>query len=302
MKLDSQPLIDAIPRPPCVKGDPAYRAWYLARKRGWVSFFEAVRICQRAGKTIKDVYPELSGEYNGHLEGELIRECIKCQSSFVAHVVGERGSPRKICKPCRTRTIESKACATCGGLFMPNNIMGKYCSPWCRHKAASSRQAQIRAHRNPRFVQRSCSMCGDYMTVKDKSKRRFCETCIVEYAREKSGYVSPYPMCGACGQMKSKSTTATCGADRCKLAHRRAKNAGRMYRILPETVLVLRSCPRCEACGTRFTDESQGVIDHCHTTWKIRGVLCSPCNVALGFAKEDPSRLRAIADYIEKHT
>jgi len=302
MKLDSAALIAAIPKPPCAKGDPAYRSWYLARKRGWVSFFEAVRICQRAGKTIKDVYPELSGEYDGHLEGELIRECDKCESLFVAHVVGERGAPRKRCKPCRTRTIEAKECATCGALFMPNNLMGKYCSPWCRNQAASVRQAQRRANRKPRLTQRPCSSCGQPMTVKDKSTRRFCDTCRVEYAHKKSGYYSPYPMCGACGQMKSARTRATCGADSCRAAHRKAKHAAGMYRIPPETVLVLRSCPRCEACGMTFTDESQGVIDHCHKTWKIRGVLCSPCNSALGFAKEDPARLRAIAEYAEKHT
>ena len=42
-------------------------------------------------------------------------------------------------------------------------------------------------------------------------------------------------------------------------------------------------------------------VDHCHATGKIRGILCHHCNVALGAAKDDPARLRALADYVEKH-
>lgn len=40
-------------------------------------------------------------------------------------------------------------------------------------------------------------------------------------------------------------------------------------------------------------------IDHCHVTGKVRGLLCTNCNNALGRAKEDPRILRAAAEYIE---
>jgi len=42
-------------------------------------------------------------------------------------------------------------------------------------------------------------------------------------------------------------------------------------------------------------------IDHCHTTGKVRDLLCSQCNTAIGMLKDDPCFLRAAADYIEKH-
>jgi hypothetical protein len=42
---------------------------------------------------------------------------------------------------------------------------------------------------------------------------------------------------------------------------------------------------RCEVCeGTESL-----VIDHCHKTGKVRGVLCGSCNLALGFLKDKPS-------------
>ena len=42
-------------------------------------------------------------------------------------------------------------------------------------------------------------------------------------------------------------------------------------------------------------------IDHEHTTGKIRKLLCNDCNAALGFAKEDPTRLQAMIAYLKEH-
>jgi hypothetical protein len=42
-------------------------------------------------------------------------------------------------------------------------------------------------------------------------------------------------------------------------------------------------------------------VDHCHTTGKVRGILCQPCNVTLGKVEESPVILRALANYIESY-
>jgi hypothetical protein len=41
-------------------------------------------------------------------------------------------------------------------------------------------------------------------------------------------------------------------------------------------------------------------VDHCHTTKKVRGLLCGNCNHSIGKMKDDPALLRAAADYLEK--
>lgn len=41
------------------------------------------------------------------------------------------------------------------------------------------------------------------------------------------------------------------------------------------------------------------VVDHCHATGRVRGLLCSPCNWMLGQADDNPAVLRNAADYIE---
>ena len=40
-------------------------------------------------------------------------------------------------------------------------------------------------------------------------------------------------------------------------------------------------------------------VDHDHETGKIRGLLCHACNIVLGLVKDDPDRLRLLANYLE---
>lgn len=47
--------------------------------------------------------------------------------------------------------------------------------------------------------------------------------------------------------------------------------------------LVLRSEGRCEICTEPSTVL---VIDHCHATGQVRGLLCGPCNSMLGMAQD----------------
>lgn len=39
-------------------------------------------------------------------------------------------------------------------------------------------------------------------------------------------------------------------------------------------------------------------IDHCHTTGKIRGLLCSACNTGIGLLQDDPALLDKAAAYL----
>jgi len=41
-------------------------------------------------------------------------------------------------------------------------------------------------------------------------------------------------------------------------------------------------------------------VDHCHTTNKVRGLLCQNCNFAIGHMKDDVARLRAAIAYLEE--
>jgi len=56
---------------------------------------------------------------------------------------------------------------------------------------------------------------------------------------------------------------------------------------------------RCACCGDLLQGGREEHIDHCHTTGRVRGILCRACNLTLGNAKESTPRLLAAAAYLE---
>ena len=61
---------------------------------------------------------------------------------------------------------------------------------------------------------------------------------------------------------------------------------------------------RCAICNSKETGSSSHkylLVDHCHTTEKIRGLLCNYCNVAIGYMKDDIELLKKAIIYLGKH-
>lgn len=64
--------------------------------------------------------------------------------------------------------------------------------------------------------------------------------------------------------------------------------------------MVAEAGGRCEICGTTDPGKRGWMIDHCHDTGAVRGVLCSPCNVGIGMLGDDIDRLRAAVAYLNQ--
>lgn len=54
---------------------------------------------------------------------------------------------------------------------------------------------------------------------------------------------------------------------------------------------------RCAICGG--SGSRRLVVDHCHETKRVRGLLCNHCNLMLGHARDSAQVLRAGAEYLE---
>ncbi len=59
----------------------------------------------------------------------------------------------------------------------------------------------------------------------------------------------------------------------------------------------------CAICGDTTADSAGRNlhVDHCHTTERVRGLLCSSCNSILGRAKDNPTILERAAQYLLSH-
>ncbi len=57
---------------------------------------------------------------------------------------------------------------------------------------------------------------------------------------------------------------------------------------------------RCNICKKHQMDLSKRlVVDHCHHSGKVRSLLCSSCNTALGLIKEDKNTAINMIKYIQ---
>jgi len=45
-------------------------------------------------------------------------------------------------------------------------------------------------------------------------------------------------------------------------------------------------------------DYQQRAIDHCHSTKKVRGLLCNKCNQAIGLFGENEEKLNSAINYL----
>ena len=73
----------------------------------------------------------------------------------------------------------------------------------------------------------------------------------------------------------------------------------RKLKISEQQYEELSSKENCESCKRPLTKKC---IDHDHATGKVRGVLCNNCNTALGLLYDDPEKIKALGDYLTRHS
>lgn len=58
----------------------------------------------------------------------------------------------------------------------------------------------------------------------------------------------------------------------------------------------------CAICKIKLAYGMQVHVDHCHTTGKVRGILCRWCNIGLGHFKDSMENLKSAQKYLKKYS
>ena len=130
--------------------------------------------------------------------------------------------------------------------------------------------------------EKKCSRCKEVKPLSSFSKDK----------QHWSGHKSACKLCAKSDWAIWKITNA----DRCKKDDRK-RHYIRKYNLDPElaTQLVNDRVGVCKICGT----VSPLVVDHCHTTGKVRGLICSHCNSVLGYSRDNTQTLENAINYLK---
>lgn len=63
------------------------------------------------------------------------------------------------------------------------------------------------------------------------------------------------------------------------------------------TALIKKQRGKCPGCNRKLEDVKM-CVDHCHSTKRVRGLLCNDCSLSLGYVKDNPQILRRLAKYV----
>jgi hypothetical protein len=115
---------------------------------------------------------------------------------------------------------------------------------------------------------------------------------LEEFARTTASRSGRATYCLPCHNARGK-------ASRDKVGGTRRYHLARRYGISAEEADVMLQAQGgvCAICRSAPAEH----VDHDHRTGRVRALLCFNCNGGLGQFKDDPERLRAAADYVERH-
>jgi hypothetical protein len=210
--------------------------------------------------------------------------------------------------------METKSCRKCGEtrpvteFYVQDKATGRL-NPWCK----VCYREWYRGRGGYRGVeQRACEVCGKEYTA-STSKRRFCGQNCKQRARTARVHPVPTKVCPVC-KVEFASAKRTYCTQACATAARRADgrealasrkhNLKKFYGLTQadfDRMLEVQDgrCAICHGDDPRSRTK-QWHIDHNHETGIVRGLLCGPCNTGIGQMQDDPVRLRAAADYLER--
>jgi len=147
----------------------------------------------------------------------------------------------------------------------------------------------VPASKKPK-LEKLCLNCGSKF-LSNNIRQLYCSgNCNVYYNRQKD--IEKHRKYAADQQRKKSADKKASDAKR-----KRELRIKRQYGISQEQFLLLKEKQNslCAICGAK---PEILVIDHCHTTGDIRGLLCHGCNRGIGLLKDNIDILNKAVHYL----
>lgn len=122
-----------------------------------------------------------------------------------------------------------------------------------------------------------------------------------------AGKVKICPACNSVFPAKDNRQKACCLKCAHKLKPSRNRIVGREYDLKKAYGISVEDWSRmyeeqngcCAICNRHQAEFKKRLsVDHCHKTGKIRGLLCQPCNHAIGLFKENTYVIQKALEYL----
>lgn len=132
------------------------------------------------------------------------------------------------------------------------------------------------------LLEKQCSKCGESKPLTSFSKDK----------QQRSGYKSLCKVCARADYLKWRSANLEQIRKQDRKKHYKKK-----YNLDDELANRLSEDRSgvCEICG----NISQLVVDHCHSSGIVRGLICSHCNCLLGYSRDNTHTLKSAIKYLE---
>jgi hypothetical protein len=242
---------------------------------------------QCIGKQCVECREEKSIEQFGYLKGSFLNKSNQCNSCIAVNAMNyrrskgipakqptvefEEGVTKRPCSRCKlVKSLEDFDTNSSGYLGHDSD-----CSECKRRRGELYRRGKgIKAPRTVSILtndsgdptHRECSRCKNMLPLEQFNKHRLA-------------YLGIHPYCKECSS---------------------ARHLMGKYGMTPEdkSYLYLMQKECCATC-LEFVELEKIHVDHCHKTGRVRGLLCSSCNKALGLVKDDPLTCQNMMNYLQ---
>lgn len=218
--------------------------------------------------------------------------------------------------------MNDKKCPDCGELksrddFYRNKSahdgLTSYCKPcWAVRSRAQRDKTKTATVESPQ--EKKCPSCGE---TKPRSEFRAdrtkadhltsaCSACISQRSRDYYQRNRDRVRANVKAYQKAKpEVQAKARAKRRENGKRRAADVKGKYGLTEaEYAAMIERCGGlCEICGRVPSEVSKkgACVDHCHDSGRVRGILCAPCNSALGSFRDDTEVMERAILYLRNH-